>query len=71
MRKRKCEFCGNTLDNGDAFCKGCGNPVKNNEEVVEAVVEGNKKESSTFWIVLIILILVVIICFGLFHLINN
>ena len=71
MKRRKCEFCGNTLDSGDAFCKGCGNPVKDDEKVVEAVVESNKKESSSFWIVLIILILVAMICFGVYYLINN
>ena len=70
MKKKKCELCGKTIDEGDIFCKGCGNPIKDDEEVKEAVID-KKKESSTFYIVVIIILLLLIIGFGLFYIVNK
>lgn len=70
MRKRKCEFCGNSIDSGDIFCKGCGKKVADDDIVKDAIIEedGKKVESNTFILVIIILILLGMVALGLYHL---
>lgn len=72
MKARKCEFCGKKIGKDDLFCTSCGNEIKKEKEVKDAVVissEKRTKEDNTFIMTLIIILLIIIIAFGLYHLI--
>ena len=63
--RRKCEFCGEEIEEDELFCKGCGNPINNSKEVKDAVID-NKKENNNFVAVIIIILLILIIIGGFF-----
>lgn len=71
MRKRKCEVCGATISKNDAFCKSCGNSIKKDKDITDAVIEDpNNKDNTKFLLttisIIIIIILVLLIYFLLF-----
>ena len=67
MNKQFCKFCGEQLDKSDIFCKECGAKVEKDEEIKDAVIDGEKnKQSSTFIISVIVILLLVIVIAGAF-----
>ena len=65
----KCEFCGSSVKKTDKFCKTCGNAVKIENEVKDAVIEDpNGKNNTTFIITIIVILLLIIVSLGLFYL---
>ena len=70
MKKKICEFCGEPLNKNDIFCRGCGAKIDNNEEVKDAVIEGEKSKNTTFITSIIVLLLLVIVIAGLFILLR-
>ncbi len=71
MKSRRCEFCGDPINKGDTFCKSCGNSIKRNEIVKDAMIDDpNKKtnieiDSSKIIagvITIAIIILVILLC---------
>ena len=67
MRKRKCEFCGEKLNKDDVFCKNCGNEIRNEDVVKDAIIEDPNK-NNTFILSIIVMLLIFIIGLGLYYL---
>lgn len=61
MRKRKCELCGATISKNDAFCKTCGNSIKKDKDITDAVIEDPSSKRNTKFLVTIISIIIIII----------
>jgi uncharacterized membrane protein YvbJ len=66
----KCDICGSDVRKTDKFCKKCGNAIKKESEVKDAIIEDPNAKSSntTFIMIIIIVLLLVIVSLGLFYL---
>jgi uncharacterized membrane protein YvbJ len=66
----KCEFCGSSVKKTDKFCKTCGNAIKKEKEIMDAVIEdpNAKNNNTTFIMVIIVVLLLIIVSLGLFYL---
>lgn len=70
--RRKCEFCGEIIEKDDLFCKSCGNEVKYDNVVEDAVIEdpNKKKQDSTFILSVVVLLLLIIVSLGAYYLLK-
>lgn len=69
MKKRKCEICGSTISKSDTFCKTCGNSIKQDKEITDAVIEDpNSKTNTKFLITTIIVIIIIILALLIYFL---
>ena len=63
MSKKVCQFCGESINKSDIFCKGCGAKVDIDEDIVDAVIEKDKttkKDTNYLLSIMVILLLIIV-----------